>query len=172
MQPEVFRKRILLGYRKDTNDYAVFGLFSLFASIRQYKTQTSKLILFHELEWVTELNALSCRKSVWKTKKNIREINLKKRKVCVSKQELKALLWRTTYRIRKNHTYILITGTGVMFWPKRLWPFVFSSRKMIGISRQFFDETFLKVGILPVDTLIEVTNRQLLEESKGFPDKI
>ena len=75
-------------------------------------------------------------------RKNMHEIYLEKRKLGVPKQELKRFFPRTTCMIRLNHTYIPVTGTRDMFWPRRLVPFVFSSRKMIGIIRQFFDGTF------------------------------
>ena len=70
-------------------------------------------------------------------RKSINEIHLQNWKVCVSRQELKTLFWRTTCMIRKNHTFIVVTGTRETFYFQQLWPLGFPLGKMLGVSWYF-----------------------------------
>ena len=74
------------------------------------KHKSHKCLYF--INWIENLNwILSHAENEFQYRKHIHEIHLEKRKVCVSKQELKTLFWRTTSMIKTNHTFITVTRT-------------------------------------------------------------
>ena len=82
---------------------------------------------------ISELDISSCRKRVSISKKHARDL-FRKTKVYVSKQELKRLFCRKTSMIRRNHAFIVVTGTIGAFYFQQLRPLGLSLGKMLGVS--------------------------------------
>ena len=133
MQPEVFKKSELR-YRNESNDYAVFGHFHLLCFGQVVRNSNIKVekVSWNEMKIWT--GCFVMQKTSFNTEKKIYEIFLEKRNVCVSKQELKTLFWRTAKMIRTNHTLIVVTRTRGTFNFQQFWSLGFPLGKMLGVS--------------------------------------
>ena len=104
-------------------------------------------------------------------RKNIHEIYLEKRKVCVSRQEVKTLFWRATSMIRTNHTYILVKGTRAKFYFQQIWPLGFPLGNCWTLADNLFDRQLVTIAKLANDFLIDFTKTKFLEKRNKYRDK-
>ena len=86
---------------------------------------------------------------------------------CASKR----WFWRTTSLIKTNHAYILVKITRGMLFFVIFGQLGFRCGKWWALADDLFHGDFVKIKMLLIDNLIEVTKTKNLEESKMFGEK-